>query len=186
MPTPRGNRLGPLVLASFLLSPAAPTLLSQSLVNHSSVNHSSPSHSSSVRRVHVLDGKNDVEIEVEGESRELPEEVQQHLLRIAQEAVTNTVKHSHAGQVQVHLAFEPRGVRLIVADDGQGFEPREAFSEGGGHFGLLGMRERAERLGGELGLDSAPGQGTRVTVTAPLAGSRGQTSAMPETVVTER
>jgi hypothetical protein len=73
MPTPRGNRLGPLVLASFLLSPAAPTLLSQSSVNHSSVNHSSPSHSSSVRRVHVLDGKNDVEIEVEGSGRLLPE-----------------------------------------------------------------------------------------------------------------
>jgi signal transduction histidine kinase len=126
-----------------------------------------------------------VEIEVEGESRELPEEVEQHLLRIAQEAVTNTVKHSRAGQVLIHLVFEPRRFRMIVADDGQGFEPREAFSEGGGHFGLLGMRERAERLGGELELDSAPGQGTRVTVTVPLAGLRGQPSVTPEIVVGE-
>ena len=49
-------------------------------------------------------------------------------------------------------------LRLLVADDGQGFEQTEAFSEIGGHFGLLGMRERAERLGGELELHSQPGQ----------------------------
>jgi len=74
MPTPRGNRLGPLVLASFLLSLAAPAaLLCQSSVSQSSVNHSSPTHSSSVRSVHVLDGKNAVEIEVEGSDRLLPE-----------------------------------------------------------------------------------------------------------------
>jgi hypothetical protein len=79
MPTPRGNRLGPLVLASFLLSLAAPATLlcqsslSQSSLSQTSVNHSSPTHSSSVRRVQVLDSKNSVEIEVEGSDRLLPE-----------------------------------------------------------------------------------------------------------------
>lgn len=74
MPTPRGNRVGPVVLASFLVALAAPAaLLSQSSLSQSSQNHSAPSHSSSVRRVQVLDSKNAVEIEVEGSDRLLPE-----------------------------------------------------------------------------------------------------------------
>jgi hypothetical protein len=74
MPTPRGDRLAPLVLASFLLGLVAPAaLLCQSSLRQTSVNHSSPTHSSSVRRVQVLDGKNAVEIEVEGSDRLLPE-----------------------------------------------------------------------------------------------------------------
>ena len=59
-------------------------------------------------------------------------------------------------------------IHLSVADDGQGFEQLDAFSEVGGHFGLLGMRERAERLGGELELRSTPGHGTQVEVKVPL------------------
>jgi signal transduction histidine kinase len=106
---------------------------------------------------------------VEGESRALPEETEQHLLRIAQEAVTNAVKHARASQVRIHLAVAGRKLSLSVADNGRGFEQDEAFSEVGGHFGLLGMRERAERLGGELQLHSEPGQGTEVEVTVPLS-----------------
>jgi signal transduction histidine kinase/ligand-binding sensor domain-containing protein len=120
-----------------------------------------------------------VEMEIVGAGRELPEEMEQHLLRIAQEAVTNTVKHSHAGKVLIRLALEPRCVSLLVADDGQGFEPEEAFSEGGGHFGLLGMRERAERLGGVLDLESEPGRGTRLTVNVPLTSQREEPIAEP-------
>ena len=99
----------------------------------------------------------------------LPEETEQHLLRIAQEAVTNAVKHSHASEVRIQLEMERRKLSLRVADNGQGFEQTEAFSEVGGHFGLLGMRERAERLGGELQLHSEPGHGTEVEVTVPLS-----------------
>ena len=95
--------------------------------------------------------------------------MEQHLLRIAQEAVTNTVKHAHASEVRIHLEMDNGKLRLRVADDGEGFEQNEAFSEVGGHFGLLGMRERAERLGGELQLHSEPGQGTEVEVTVPLS-----------------
>lgn len=110
-----------------------------------------------------------IRVDVEGENRPLPEETEQHLLRIAQEAVTNAVKHAHASQVRIHLQMAGRELSLRVADDGQGFEQDEAFSEVGGHFGLLGMRERAERLGGELRLRSEPGQGTEVQVTVPLS-----------------
>jgi signal transduction histidine kinase len=58
---------------------------------------------------------------------------------------------------------------MRVEDDGEGFEQGEAFSVLNGHFGLLGMRERAERLGGELRLRSEPGAGTQVEVTVPLS-----------------
>jgi len=110
-----------------------------------------------------------IRVDVEGENRPLPEETEQHLLRIAQEAVTNAVKHARASQVRIHLAMANRKLSLRVADNGQGFEQDEAFSEVGGHFGLLGMRERAERLGGELELHSEPGRGTEVHVTVPLS-----------------
>ena len=110
-----------------------------------------------------------VRVDVEGESRPLPEEIEQHLLRIAQEAVTNAVKHARASQVRIHLEMASRELSLRVADNGRGFEQDEAFSEVGGHFGLLGMRERAERLGGELQLHSEPGQGTEVAVTVPIS-----------------
>jgi len=111
----------------------------------------------------------EVEVNVEGENHPLPEETEQHLLRIAQEAVTNAVKHARASQVRIHLEMANRKLSLSVADNGRGFEQEEAFSEVGGHFGLLGMRERAARLGGELQLHSQPGQGTEVAVTVPLS-----------------
>ncbi len=111
----------------------------------------------------------EIQVAVEGENRRLPEETEQHLLRIAQEAVTNAVKHAHASQVRIHLEMANKKLSLRVADNGQGFEQDEAFSEVGGHFGLLGMRERAERLGGELRLHSERGQGTEVAVTVPIS-----------------
>jgi signal transduction histidine kinase/ligand-binding sensor domain-containing protein len=110
-----------------------------------------------------------VHVDVEGSSRKLPEEMEQHLLRIAQEAVTNTVKHAHAREVWIRLNMDNGKLRMRVADDGEGFEQTDAFWDAGGHFGLLGMRERAERLGGDLQLRSEPGEGTEVEVTVPLS-----------------
>ena len=83
--------------------------------------------------------------------------------------MTNAVKHARASQVSIHLEMASGELSLRVADNGRGFEQDEAFSEVGGHFGLLGMRERAERLGGELRLHSEPGQGTEVAVTVPIS-----------------
>jgi signal transduction histidine kinase len=109
-----------------------------------------------------------VHLDAAGGARTLPEETEQHLLRIAQEAVANTIKHARAREVRIRLEMENGTLRLSVTDDGQGFEQTDAFSEIGGHFGLLGMRERAERLGGELELHSTPGRGTQVEVKVPL------------------
>ena len=109
-----------------------------------------------------------VEVDVSGVQSSLPEDMEQHLLRIAQEAVTNVLKHAGASKIWVKLHMEARKLYLRIADDGHGFEQQDAFSSLGGHFGLIGMRERAERLGGELRLASHPGEGTEVEVMVPL------------------
>jgi len=110
----------------------------------------------------------DVAVDVSGPQAALPQDFEQHLLRIAQEAVTNVLKHASASRVAVKLHTEARKIYLRIVDNGHGFEQRDVFSSGGGHFGLIGMRERAERLGGELHLMSHPGHGTEVEVTVPL------------------
>jgi len=99
---------------------------------------------------------------------ELPQEMEQHLLRIAQEAVTNVLKHAEASKIWVKLHMETRKLYLRIVDNGRGFEQEDVFQSRGGHFGLMGMRERAERLGGELHLSSHPGEGTKVEVMVPL------------------
>ena len=109
-----------------------------------------------------------VEVDVSGNAQKLPDEVEQHVLRIAQEAVTNALKHASPRTIAVNLHLEPKKLKLRVADNGCGFEQEDVFASMGGHFGLIGMRERAERLGGELRLDSQPGMGTQVEVTVPL------------------
>ncbi|HJT88616.1 MAG TPA: two-component regulator propeller domain-containing protein [Bryobacteraceae bacterium] len=109
-----------------------------------------------------------VEVDVTGSQSALPEDFEQHLLRIAQEAVTNVLKHAGASRIWVKLHMEARKLYLRIVDDGRGFEQQDAFSSPAGHFGLIGMRERAERLGGELHLASHPGEGTQVEVTVPL------------------
>ena len=107
-------------------------------------------------------------VHAEGPPGELPQAMEQHLLRIAQEAVTNVLKHAGAKKIAIHLRFSERKLRLKIEDNGRGFEEQDVFSSLGGHFGLIGMRERAERLGGELRLESRPGVGTEVEVTVPL------------------
>ena len=110
----------------------------------------------------------DLDVQLVGPLGSLPEDVEQNLLRIAQEAVTNALKHAHASRISVRLEREANRLQLKVADNGCGFELEDAFAGMGGHFGLIGIRERAERIGGELRLDSHPGQGTEVEVSVPL------------------
>lgn len=103
----------------------------------------------------------------------LPPEAQMQLFRILQEALSNARKHAETNSVQVSFVREGGMLRLCIQDNGQGFEPQqaaaaEAAQTPGGHFGLRFMRERAEQMGGTLRLDSAPGQGTCVTVDLPV------------------
>jgi signal transduction histidine kinase len=112
-----------------------------------------------------------IEVRTEGEPRSLPGLLSHELLRIAQEAATNAVKHGGAGRIEITLAFAPGEVRLRIEDDGCGFNPAQESGKPG-HFGLLGMRERVQKLGGRLKLDSHPGQGAVIEVEAP-AGAPG-------------
>ena len=115
-----------------------------------------------------------VEVQITGSNPDLPEDVEQNVLRIAQEAVTNAMKHATARIVWINLYLDPQTLQLVIRDDGRGFDPSGVFVLVGGHFGLLGMRERAERLGGSLEVSSEPGAGTEVRVSVPLAAQNGR------------
>jgi signal transduction histidine kinase len=93
-------------------------------------------------------------------------EAQVQLFRILQEAFSNARKHAGTDCLQVSFEKEDDLVRMFIQDNGRGFDPARAASEG--HFGLRFMRERAEQLGGRLRVDSAPGKGTCVVVELPL------------------
>lgn len=109
-----------------------------------------------------------VALRVSGDTEGLPAPVAAGLLRIAQESLHNTLRHARASRAEVELTVGPDGVTLTVSDDGVGFDPAAPprSSELGG-FGLRGMYERARLLGGELTVDTAPNQGTRITVRIP-------------------
>jgi signal transduction histidine kinase len=107
------------------------------------------------------------QINVVGEVRRLPSAVEHHLLRLAQEAVNNAVKHARAQNLMIELHFEPDAVVVVVQDDGCGFDPKNRQVERLGHFGLSSMRNRANKLLAELDIVSSPGQGTRVCVRVP-------------------
>jgi signal transduction histidine kinase len=116
------------------------------------------------KHVEVLQHLHDQEIEltVDGDKR-LPPDVERALLRIAQEALGNALRHSGARHVRLVLDARDSPVTLRVEDDGRGFDPEEAATRSR-RLGLTSMRERAEALGGTLAIDSAPGRGTTVEV----------------------
>lgn len=109
-------------------------------------------------------------LQVLGEQRRLPPEVELVLFRIAQEALTNVRKHSQATQVATTVEFEDSLVRVTITDNGRGFKlpDRPASLVQMGKLGLTGMFERAELVGGTLTVRSAPGQGTTVIAEIPL------------------
>ncbi|HEX5839851.1 MAG TPA: ATP-binding protein [Anaerolineales bacterium] len=107
-----------------------------------------------------------VEFHKEGQERRLTHEVELALYRIAQEALHNVVKHSGATQAGLKIAFDESQIRMDIWDNGKGFDmPRSPTDFASlGHFGLLGIRERADLMGARLEVDSVTGQGTRLTV----------------------
>ena len=111
-----------------------------------------------------------IDVDVDGDPQQLPMRVEAGLLRIAQGAVGNVVKHSGATRARVTLTFSPAEVRLDVVDNGSGFDA-DAQPEkpvGLGHLGLDAMRTRARELGGELVVESSPGGPTAVSVAVPV------------------
>lgn len=108
----------------------------------------------------------DVTVTVAGElDAPLPDHLQTALYRIAQEAVGNILRHADAVSADILLEYERDRVRLAVSDDGRGFHPHRLAS---GTYGLRGMAERAELLGGRVFLQSRPGEGTTVRAILPL------------------
>jgi signal transduction histidine kinase len=104
----------------------------------------------------------DLELDLQNPMPSLSPDVEQAIHRIAQEAIENVSRHAQAKRLRVHLSHNGRGATLIIEDDGRGFDPKETPS---GHFGLVGMRERAELAGGRLTIESEKGKGTKVTLT---------------------
>jgi signal transduction histidine kinase/ligand-binding sensor domain-containing protein len=109
-----------------------------------------------------------VQVQAIGPSVKVSADLAQNILRIAQEAVTNSVKHAKAEKIWVALESEDSALRLRVKDDGNGFELPKVFHMSDGHFGILGMGERAQRFGGKFKIESRPGAGTEIEVTVPL------------------
>ncbi|MGQ4646226.1 AAA family ATPase [Lyngbya aestuarii] len=105
--------------------------------------------------------------EIKGTAYPLPTEVENNLLRIGQEALTNAIKYADAGEIRVELEYQDEQCVLCIKDNGQGFGIGSISSVGG--FGLLGMSERADRIGAQLTIQSQPGQGTEIVVILTLS-----------------
>jgi signal transduction histidine kinase len=113
-----------------------------------------------------------------GELRRLPPEMETALFRMCQETLSNVARHAQASAVLVQVGVEGNDVVIEVEDDGKGFDPAAASRrEGRRPWGLMGIRERAEILGGTATIDSAPGQGTRVQVRIPQPPGTGAPAA---------
>ncbi|MGI5170814.1 sensor histidine kinase [Spirillospora sp. CA-253888] len=108
----------------------------------------------------ITDGR--AHLTVTGTTEPLHDELEAALLRIAQEALANAVRHAHADRVGVTLSYMDDEVTLDIRDDGRGFDRPS------GGFGLTAMRERAERVAGTLEIESEPGRGTAVSARVPL------------------
>jgi two-component system NarL family sensor kinase len=115
-------------------------------------------------------GRVPVRFHATGGSRPLPSRVEAGLYRIAQEAVANAVRHAAARTIRLKLLAQPGQVRLLVIDDGRGFDANDIPKD---RYGLAGINERVHLLGGKLTLQTSPGHGTRLEVEVPLEEGHG-------------
>jgi signal transduction histidine kinase len=124
-----------------------------------------------LRKLSALIGPGTAEVAImtSGQPTQLSPSTKHHLLRIAQEAITNAVRHAAASMITMTLEYQPDRVSLSITDDGNGFVPHDVLTSGIGHFGLRGLRGRAAKIGGKLEIRSAPGEGTTVRVIVQTA-----------------
>jgi signal transduction histidine kinase len=108
------------------------------------------------------------QLTVTGKPRGDLQRIDEHLLRIGQEAMTNAMRHGEASSLGVELAYRAESVTLGVRDNGKGFDTGHTSADDGEHWGLQTMRERAEQVGGTLRVESTSGQGTLIGVTVPV------------------
>ncbi len=112
-------------------------------------------------------GPRDYRVIVEGTQRQLRPIIRDEVYRIGREAVVNAFRHSQASKIEVELEYSPKYLRLLVRDDGAGIDPKVLKSGRDGHWGLAGMRERAEGIGGRLRVWSRARAGTEVELSIP-------------------
>ena len=120
------------------------------------------------------EGAPEVSLLVQGEERRLAPQSELALFRIIQEAWSNIRRHARASHAEVTFRYAAEGLAVTVSDDGVGFANLEHEHAPDGHWGLRGMRERAELTGGQLDVRSAPGQGTVLTLVIPYPGLGGR------------
>ena len=106
-------------------------------------------------------------VTIEGEVRTLHPMVRDEVYRIGREALVNAFRHAGAGSVELELDYAPNRLRLHVRDDGRGIDPHVASSGTDGHWGIAGMRERAEKIGARFAIRSREGAGTEIELTVP-------------------
>lgn len=114
----------------------------------------------------------EVDLKVQGRRQRLDPLVETVLFRVTQEALTNVARHAGTRQAQIRLTYLPDSVQLLVCDQGTGFHVEQGFMPPRG-WGLAGIRERVESVGGQLHLESQPGHGTRVEINVPLVNEMG-------------
>jgi signal transduction histidine kinase len=107
------------------------------------------------------------EVRVDGQPQRLDAAQEHHLLRIGLEALTNALKHANSTRIDIELHFREAETDLIVRDNGRGLG-HVVDDLPGDHFGLQGVRERVDKLGGVLRINSRPGEGTQLAVTVPV------------------
>jgi signal transduction histidine kinase len=107
-------------------------------------------------------------VQIRGDPRRLPPHAEVAIYRIVQEALVNVGTHSGAQQAYVTLDYGSVALKVVVQDNGRGFDWRKALANPGKHLGLIGMKERAESLGGRLEVRSSPGQGTTLLIEVPM------------------
>ena len=109
-----------------------------------------------------------LDVNVKGAPQPFQPVVEQQLLLICQEALTNAVRHGAPQRVDVELEYGKSQVSVSVSDDGRGFDPR-TIEKVIGHYGVINMRERAAQVRGKLTIASQPGKGTRVETIVPVS-----------------
>jgi signal transduction histidine kinase/ligand-binding sensor domain-containing protein len=118
----------------------------------------------------AADSVPEIQVRIEGTPRSLNPVVRDEVYRIATEAIRNAVRHSHAGLIEVEIRYDEEQLRLRIGDDGEGIDPAILNQDHkSGHWGLLGMRERAKLVGGTLEVWSQIGKGTEVELSIPAA-----------------
>jgi signal transduction histidine kinase len=116
-----------------------------------------------------------IRLNIGGTYRTLTPSVENEVLRVAQEALTNIQRHANATEATIDLRYNTNQLNLVIADNGCGFNPSAAYSNNG-HFGLQGMRERAAQINSHLNIASTPEKGTTITLDVPISPEKGTKS----------